>query len=57
VLLQVPDEEALLRLNESANGTPRSLFREPDVDDEATALAIAPSGRRLISNLPLLLKS
>ena len=57
MLLQIPDEEALLGLNERANGTPRSLFREPDVDDEATALAIAPSGRKLISNLPLLLKA
>jgi peptidyl-tRNA hydrolase len=56
VLLQVPDEEALLGLNERANGTPRSLFKEPDVGDEATALAIGPSGRRLISNLPLLLR-
>lgn len=56
VLLQVPDEEALLELRERANGTPTSLFREPDVDDEATALAIAPSGRKLISNLPLMLK-
>lgn len=56
VLLQIPNEEELLRLKEKANGTPASLFREPDIADEATALAIAPSGKKLVSNLPLLLR-
>jgi peptidyl-tRNA hydrolase len=56
VLLQIPNEAELLKLKERANGTPLALFREPDINDEATALAIAPSGRRLVSNLPLLLR-
>jgi hypothetical protein len=56
VLLQVPDEKELLALKEQANGCPASLFHEPDVDDDATALALGPEARKVISNLPLLLK-
>jgi len=56
VLLQVPDEKALLALRDQANGCPASLFREPDVGDEATALALGSSARRIVSNLPLLLR-
>ena len=56
VLLQIPDEKELLALRDQVNGCPASLFREPDVDDEATALALGPGSRRLISNLPLLLR-
>jgi len=57
VLLQVPNEAALLALKEKANGIPAALFREPDVNDEATALALGPEARGLVSNLPLLLKA
>lgn len=56
VLLQVPDEEALLGLLERSSGISSSLFREPDLGDEATALALEARGRRLVSNLPLLLR-
>jgi len=56
VLLQVPNEKELLALKEKANGYPVSLFREPDVNDEATAIALGPEARPLTSNLPLLLK-
>ena len=56
VLLQVPNEAELLSLKKRANGYPASLFREPDVDDEATALALAPDAKPITSNLPLLLK-
>lgn len=56
VLLQIPNEAELLELHKSLGDIPSSLFREPDVNDEATAIAIAPSGRRSISNLPLLLR-
>jgi peptidyl-tRNA hydrolase len=59
VLLQVPNETELLALKEraEADGIPASLFREPDVDNEATALALGPEGRKLLCNLPLLLKA
>lgn len=57
VLLQVPNEEALLGLLERSRGISSSLFREPDLGDEATALALEGRGRRLVGNLPLLLKA
>lgn len=57
IVLGVPDEETLTdyaRLVEQA-GVPCSLFREPDIGDEATALAVAPSELwRMFSDLPLL---
>lgn len=57
VLLEVPGETELLRLATRAreNHIPCSLFREPDLGDQATALAIAPDGRRLVRRLPLAL--
>lgn len=57
VLLQVPNETELLALRDRANGIPSSLFREPDVNDEATALTLGPEAKGLVSNLPLLLKA
>jgi peptidyl-tRNA hydrolase len=58
VLLEVPEEIDLLRLSVRAteNGIPCSLFREPDLNDAATALAIGPSGRLLVRRLPLALR-
>jgi peptidyl-tRNA hydrolase len=56
VLLQVPDERELLALREKADGCPASLFREPDLGGEATALAFGPAARKTVSNLPLLLR-
>jgi siroheme synthase (precorrin-2 oxidase/ferrochelatase) len=59
VLLETVDEEALLRLAGEAKRwrIPVSVFREPDFGDAATAIALAPSGRRLVRDLPLALAS
>lgn len=55
VVLRVEDLPALEALASRAEslGVPGSLFREPDLGDQATALALAPSARRLVSKLPL----
>lgn len=57
VLLSVPDERALARLGVKAvrAGVPHSCFREPDLNDSMTAIAIAPSGARLCKRFPLAL--
>jgi hypothetical protein len=56
VLLQVSGEQELLELREKADDCPSALFREPDLDGEATAMAMGPAARKFVSNLPLLLK-
>jgi peptidyl-tRNA hydrolase len=57
VVVQVPDEDALLELitRVSAAGLLRSAVREPDLDNEATAVAIQPGlgAQRLCARLPL----
>jgi peptidyl-tRNA hydrolase len=55
--LAVPDEKALGVLLRKARDrfTPVSAFREPDRQDELTALAIGPEGKRLVRDLPLAL--
>jgi len=55
VLLEVPDERSLRDLGWKAKraGIPFTEFREPDIDNEVTATAIAPAGRRLCRRLPL----
>jgi len=55
VLLEVDDEDCLERLMEKARSTGVScaLFREPDIGDQVTAIAIAPAGKRLVRGLPL----
>ncbi len=58
--LSVSNEAELLGLAEKANslGIECSIFREPDVDNQATAIAIAPGNKskKLCSNLKLALK-
>lgn len=58
--LAVKDEGELVRLIEKADqqGIAFSVFREPDIDNEITAIALEPGekSRRLCSNLPLSLK-
>lgn len=57
VVLAVDDEPALLEHASRAGerGLVVSLFREPDLHGEATAMAVAPSevAARLFSSLPL----
>ena len=57
VLLEVDDEDALMRLAWQAvmTGVPWSLFREPDLDNAVTAVAIGPAGKALVRRLPLAL--
>lgn len=43
VLLSVPDEAALVAWAEVVRSVPAVLVREPDLEEEATALAVAPS--------------
>ena len=55
--LAAKDESALERLVEKARweGVPVSIFREPDLDNALTAIAIAPSGKKLCRRLPVAL--
>lgn len=57
VLLEVADEDALMRLAWQAamTGVHWSLFREPDLNDAATAVALGPNGQTLVRRLPLAL--
>lgn len=55
--LSVANERALGVLLRKARDrrTPVSAFREPDRQDELTALAIGPEGKSLVRDLPLAL--
>lgn len=56
ILLSVPDERALLVLLERARrlGLKSSMFREPDIGNQITAIALEPGfvTQRLCRNLP-----
>lgn len=58
ILVTVPDEATLLDLALTALGhnVAAALWREPDLDNQATAIALQPGSqaRRLCANLPLL---
>lgn len=58
VLLETQDEGALVRLAAQARqtGVPLCTFTEPDLDDALTAVALGPTGARLVSSLPLTLR-
>ena len=60
VIVSVPDEDALLDLIFAASkrGLKRSATREPDIGNEATAVAIEPgtAAAKLCAQLPLALK-
>jgi len=57
--LSVPDEPSLLKLKKKAEirGLTYSVFQEPDIDNQVTAIALEPGekSRKLCSNLPLAL--
>ena len=57
VMLSVPDEDRLVSLQADAKGLEVSCagFREPDLDDTLTAIALGPDARRLCRGLPLAL--
>jgi peptidyl-tRNA hydrolase len=59
VCLEVESEEDLLHLADRVAGVTKSIsgFREPDLDDEITAVAFGPEAASLLSNLPLALKA
>lgn len=59
VILEVADESALEQLADrcSAADVSCSRFHEPDFKDSLTAVAVAPCGWRLVSSLPLALRS
>jgi hypothetical protein len=58
--LSVDDESGLVKLAESALalGIKFSIFREPDIDNQITAIALEPGNKskKLCSNLSLALK-
>jgi peptidyl-tRNA hydrolase len=60
VIVGVPDEDALLDLisEASARGITRTAVREPDLDNEATAVALEPgvAAQKLCATLPLALR-
>ena len=57
VAVSVPDEDALVKLRTAADflGIKNHLWHEPDLGNQATALALAPvhDSMRLCSSLPL----
>lgn len=59
VVLQIPDLRELAALaNECERlNIPTSRFLEPDLDNELTAIALAPTCVRLVSSLPLALRA
>jgi peptidyl-tRNA hydrolase len=59
VVLEVNNKEELAKLAYDATvlGIDVSLFKEPDLDDELTAIALAPEAKGLLSNLRLALKN
>lgn len=57
-LLAAPDEPSLMSLVRAATrkGLRVSLFREPDRDNEVTAVALEPRAKRLLRGFPLALR-
>jgi len=54
VVLAVDDEPTLLGLANRLAPLGPVVFREPDLGGEATAIAVGPAARRLLSSIPLL---
>lgn len=58
VVLEVPDEKALIDLHKKANdnGVPACCFQEPDLGNSVTCIALGIGAKRLVSSLPLALR-
>lgn len=58
VVLGVPNKEALAKLayDLTVQGVEVSTFREPDLNNELTAIAAGPAAQRYLSTLPLAMK-
>jgi len=59
VVLQAPSKEELARIayELTVQDVALSMFKEPDLGDELTAIAVAPEGGRYLSTLPLALRA
>ncbi len=61
VLLETTDEQSLLNIIEQCEffELKHSVFREPDIDNQITAIAIEPSPltQKLVRKIPILFKS
>jgi len=60
VLLSVPNKEELIEMAYKAvnDDIPVSMFKEPDVNDEPTAIAmLGRKAKKLVSTLPLALRA
>jgi len=57
VVLSAGSKEELAKIayDLSCKGVDVALFREPDLQDELTAIAVAPEGGKYLSTLPLAL--
>lgn len=53
ILCGIESEKALLLEKEKLQDFPHVLFREPDIGDEATALAVIPPQKKLCRHLKL----
>jgi hypothetical protein len=60
VFLSVKDEAELIKILQKAqqSGITHSEFREPDIDNQLTAIALAPceESRKISSSIPLALR-
>lgn len=58
VLLEVANQEALASLAHRAirSSVPLSIWQEPDLDHELTAIALGPLARPLVAQIPLALR-
>lgn len=53
VLLGVENEQELLKWTDKISG-PHHIFREPDINNQATAIAIIPTDNKMFRDLRLL---
>ena len=54
IILEVPNQQSLIDLIQKLDGYSTSIFREPDINNEITAIAVEGMARPILSNLKLL---